>query len=82
MLAIIEEDLDALEYALDGKAFFGGVSASSADIAAHALLDQLLPTSFDDPFATAIRRRATLASLHERVEHLVYGPPETVRRAS
>lgn len=78
ILALVEEDLSALECALDDRPFFGGDALSSADCAAHGLLDQLLACDLSDDLTRAVRQRERLVAYHRRVNDVVRG--EAARR--
>lgn len=67
ILAIVEEDLDALHGMLGDGPFFGGSALSAADLFFHALYEQVTESRFDDPLVDAFRRRATLLAHHARI---------------
>lgn len=73
MLATVNDDLDALEHLLDARPFFGGDALSAADVSVHGLLEQLVPTTLEDPLIQAVRARHGLVALHRRVEDAIYG---------
>ncbi len=71
ILELVEQDLDALEVALGDRACFGGDRPCLTDLSVHGLMDQILPSTLDDGFAQAVRRRAPMAAHHQRVDRLV-----------
>jgi glutathione S-transferase len=71
-LAIVGEDLDALEAALGTDPLLGGERLAAVDLSAHGLLGQILGARFDDPLTRAVRARPALVAYHRRVEELVW----------
>jgi len=71
IVELVKEDLDMLEDALGDGPFFGGDTLATADLSCQALLEQLLPTSFEDPLILAVRRRPRLVEHHRRVADAV-----------
>ena len=68
ILDVVEEDLDALEHAMGDGPFLGGDAICEADLSVHGLLDQILPSVFDDPLTRAVRARPGLVDYHQRVD--------------
>ncbi|MEL6342513.1 MAG: glutathione S-transferase family protein [Myxococcota bacterium] len=72
ILAVVRDDLDALEEAIEGRTFLGGSALAAVDLSVHGLLDQLVTSTFADPFIQAVKERSSLVAYHRRVDTRVY----------
>lgn len=72
-LKVVREDLEAVRGALGDHRYLGGESLSLADVSVHAILDQVINTSLDDPLITTVRGDDGLRHYHHRVDDAIYG---------
>jgi len=81
ILDIVAEDLDAVVAALDGRATFGRGGLSMADICVHAMMDQLVPSIFDDPLIRLVRSYGPLVQHYRHVGSLLAPQTPHLREA-